>query len=262
MLRCMTSELAKLERTQNRTFGQTLRAKASASLTSSSALSSPKTIRSGRVRWRSSTRTDGASPTTRIIGFSLRNECKAFAISACHSMTNVLSGTISRANMLYFTYTKWRIGKNRRSTQRNRKTHVGVGLSHPARVLEHRLNRDELVVEDFACNVQQAPNGRVADGIDDACSLTLGLHEVPSAQESQLLGERRLFDLEALAQLPDADRAVPQFVQDLNPEGVPQDLEEVGFKQISQYLNIFPFGRIIPGRGRTHGPEPARQRDH
>src|SRR5450631_650324 len=79
------------------------RAKASASLTSSSALSSPKTIRSGRVRWRSSTRTDGASPTTRIIGFSLRNECRAFAISAWRSMTKVLSGTISRANMFNST---------------------------------------------------------------------------------------------------------------------------------------------------------------
>src|SRR5450755_3721502 len=113
MLRCMMSELAKLERTQNRTFGQTLRARARASLTSGSALSSPKTMRSGRVRWRSSTRTDGASPTTRIIGFSSRNECKAFAISDWRSMTKVLSGTISRAIMLLLLrpYTEWRVGK-------------------------------------------------------------------------------------------------------------------------------------------------------
>jgi hypothetical protein len=143
---------------------------------------------------------------------------------------------------------------------------VGVGLSHPARVLEHRLNRDELVVENFACNVQQAPNGRVADGIDDACSLTLGLHEVPSAQESQLLGERRLFDLEALAQFPDADRALPQLVQDLDPEGVPQDLEELGFKQVSHYLNIRTFGSIIPrskseGRARAGPSAPAARLD-
>jgi predicted ATPase len=52
---------------------------------------------------RSSTRTDGASPTTRIIGFSLRNECKAFAISAWRSITNALSRTISRAKKLYST---------------------------------------------------------------------------------------------------------------------------------------------------------------
>lgn len=87
-------------------------------------------------------------------------------------------------------------------------------------------NVDQVIIEDALCIIEQEEDARVADRIEDVLRLLAAFNDVALAQDSQLLRERALLDSQSSTQVVHANFALPQCVQNLDPERMRERLEE------------------------------------
>ena len=80
--------------------------------------------------------------------------------------------------------------------------------------LEHRLQVNQVVVEDFSCDVQQLKNLRITHRVIHAGPGASRVDDVLCAQDSQLLGNRRPFDTQCELELRDCPLALTKEFKD------------------------------------------------
>jgi len=95
-----------------------------------------------------------------------------------------------------------------------------------------------LVFKDLARRVQQFPNCRVANLVQDSGPTALGKDEVPRSQYAEVLGEGRLLSLKAGTKLRYAQGSIAQRIEDPDPQRIGEYFKELG-------LEIIAHDRII-----------------
>jgi hypothetical protein len=112
----------------------------------------------------------------------------------------------------------------------------GLGVDQPKQVDRVR----QVAVEDAVRHVEQLEQIHIADVVDDGGAASLGGHDVAAAQDGQLLRDRRRGRPDCFLELPDAQRALVEQLEDPDPHRVGKRLEELGL-ELPQ-----PLGVIAP----------------
>ena len=113
---------------------------------------------------------------------------------------------------------------------------------------QHFSYPQQLVVKDFFCHVQQLKQSPVGDRIKHAGSGFPTYHDVPEAQDGQLLGNVRRFEVEHLAQFAYALLAPSKAIHNSNTDRVRERLEEIRLEvsDLLRHMNIqlFEYARL------------------
>ncbi len=88
------------------------------------------------------------------------------------------------------------------------------------------LSADEVVVEDPPRDAQEFRDQRITHGVPDVDAFLAAGHDVVGAQDGELLRYDGLLDTERVLQLLNALLAVHEDLEDLDPNGMRERLEE------------------------------------
>jgi len=89
---------------------------------------------------------------------------------------------------------------------------------------------NQMVVENLLRDIEQPENCGISYGVVNVQSFLTADHDVAGAQDGELLRERALLDLEKATKLIDANLSFAQSIQDCNPQGMRESLEELRLK--------------------------------
>src|SRR5690242_1337079 len=112
------------------------------------------------------------------------------------------------------------------------KSRTSAPAGFAAQLLEHGLRADEMVVEDAAGDVEQVPDGSVADGVAHAGALLAGLDDVLGPQHRELLGHGGLVETEGLLELVHGPAAPDEDLEDPDADRVGESLEELRLEDL------------------------------
>src|SRR3954453_23560769 len=97
-------------------------------------------------------------------------------------------------------------------------------------LFQHVLHAYQLIVEDLLRDIQKSEHRRVHYRVIDAEAFLASNNDVPAAQYRQLLRYGALLYTQPGAQLVHAGLAVPQRIDDGDPQRMRQRLEELRLK--------------------------------
>jgi hypothetical protein len=116
---------------------------------------------------------------------------------------------------------------------------------------KHIFDPNQLIVEYLFRDIKQSKDRAVSDRVVDVQAFFATGHDIASAQDCELLGQRALFNLQKITELIHPELSMAKCIQNGNAERMSQGFEEFSFES-PQFRHTLPVNHYYYILSNTH----------